>query len=356
MRLNRRKWKVVRGFTIGWIVAFVFMSIIRGSGTIEEGSAQFDLSVAIAISVLLGSIFGSVAGFVQVWMEDRTYKRMSLGRLLVTRLLVSLSSLVGLVLFAYVVVSTFFGVSIGLWEFAFEPGSLAIYFYILCVDLFLVMLRQVNLLLGEGTLWQLLRGRFYTPREEERIFMFLDLVSSTTLAERLGHIKYSMLIQDCFDDLGVVSEYGAQIYQYVGDGVVLTWPMADGLRDASCVRAYFAFRQRLSGRASYYEEQYHAMPRFRAGMNAGSVIVTEVGRHKKEIAYHGDTLNTAARIQGKCKEFEVDFLMAEPLREQLPSSEFIFASLGSAELRGKEASVAIVAVEHNDALRVDARD
>lgn len=53
---------------------------------------------------------------------------------------------------------------------------------------------------------KLVTGRFCTPTAEERNFMFLDLQASTTLAEQLGHIKYSMLIQDCFNDLGVVVE------------------------------------------------------------------------------------------------------------------------------------------------------
>jgi len=39
-------------------------------------------------------------------------------------------------------------------------------------------------------------------------------------------------------------------------------------------------------------------------MNAGVVTVAEVGKYKKEIAYHKDTINTAARIQVKCNELK----------------------------------------------------
>jgi adenylate cyclase len=43
--------------------------------------------------------------------------------------------------------------------------------------------------------------------------MFLDLKGSTTHAERLGHVQFSELIQDCFIDLTVVIDHQALVYQ-----------------------------------------------------------------------------------------------------------------------------------------------
>ena len=118
--------------------------------------------------------------------------------------------------------------------------------------------------------------------------MFLDLRSSTTIAEKLGHEKYSRLMQDCFNDLGVVIENDAEIYQYVGDEAVLTWSMEGGLKDQNCIRAFFTFKERLERKSEYYQSTYGVQPEFKAGVNGGSVIVTEVGKYKKEIAYYGD--------------------------------------------------------------------
>lgn len=62
------------------------------------------------------------------------------------------------------------------------------------------------------------------PREEDRIFLFLDLNSSTVLAEELGHIRYSELSKCCLADLALsVKKYKATVYQYVGDEAVLSW-------------------------------------------------------------------------------------------------------------------------------------
>src|SRR5262249_3276252 len=72
--------------------------------------------------------------------------------------------------------------------------------------------------IGLRVLLNLLRGRYHYPSEEERFFMFLDLRYSTTYAERLGNIRYSSLIQDCFSDLtDVIRQHRVEVYQYVGD-------------------------------------------------------------------------------------------------------------------------------------------
>lgn len=342
--IDRRRVRIVRLFAVGWMAGFVFLSIVRGVGTIEEGAVQMEFGESIAVSLLLGLLFGGLAGMIQIVFEERLYRRLSLWRLLAARVGLTIASLAVLVGVAYVLVTTFFDVSIDPHTFVSEPGSLALYFYIVSVDVLVQVFRQLDLMLGEGNLWMLVRGRFYTPRSEERIFMFLDLRSSTALAEELGHIDYSMLIQDCFDDLAVMSDYGAQVYQYVGDGVVLTWPVEAGLRSENCLRAYFSFARRLESRHAYYATRYGTQPFFTAGLNAGTVTVTEVGRHKREIAYHGDTLNTAARVQAECSTFGADLLIVEPLRDRMGTADFNFTALGHIALRGKEQDVAILAV------------
>jgi len=96
--------------------------------------------------------------------------------------------------------------------------------YFLFSILFINFFLQMNRKIGPGNMFKLLMGRYHQPREEKRIFMFLDLVGSTTIAENLGHNTYSQLLRDCFHDLTeIVLKYKAEIYQYVGDEVVLTW-------------------------------------------------------------------------------------------------------------------------------------
>src|SRR5688500_20154043 len=92
--------------------------------------------------------------------------------------------------------------------------------YTLVIYSFLVFFLQINHLLGEGTLWKFIRGKYHQPREEERIFMFLDMKSSTTIAEQLGHVRFYTLLNALFHEISQpILQTRAEIYQYVGDEI-----------------------------------------------------------------------------------------------------------------------------------------
>ncbi len=344
---NKRRWRILRFYIVGWTLACIFLSIVRGVGTQELGQLQFNFPDNVLISVILGPILGLISGAAQILVEERIYKFMSIQRLLLIRFLYTILFLIIMVIAAYSIYKLLFGTSLSIFDFAFDIGSGAIYFYMLSVDLFLAVLRQVNLMLGEGNLAKLLLGRFYTPREELRIFMFLDLQDSTVLAERLGHITYSKLVQDCFNDLGIAISNDAEIYQYVGDEAVLTWSLEEGIQSQNSLKTFYNFKQRLEEKREYYERRYNCLPFFKAGVHVGIVTVTEVGKYKKEIAYHGDTINTAARIQGQCNVLKSDLLLSERLKEHLNSPDYTFKAMGSVPLKGKKEAVAIFSAAKN---------
>lgn len=344
---SKRRLRILRDYAIGWTVAFIFLSIVRGVGTEETGSLQFGFTQSLIIAFTLGPIMGIISGGSLILMEEKIYKRTSIRRFLVLRLLYTVFFIVLLILAAYGVYQLYFGTDIDIITFAFDDGSGAIYFYVLSVDFFLNIVRQLNLMLGQGNLGKLLMGKFYHPREEQRIFMFLDLQSSTQLAEQLGHLKYSSLIQDCFNDLGVVVEDGAEIYQYVGDEAVLTWKLQEGLTNESFVNAFFRFKEQIKARETYYQDTYGVVPFFKAGIHAGTVTVTEIGKFKKEIAYHGDPINTAARIQGKCNELGAELLISQTLEKHVHNPALSINSVGSLLLRGKQREIGIYSVSND---------
>ncbi|MEM8895099.1 MAG: adenylate/guanylate cyclase domain-containing protein [Bacteroidota bacterium] len=344
---TRRNLKLIRGYCIGWTVGFIFLSIVRGVGTTELGSLQFGFWQSILIAFTLGPIIGAVSGISEIWMEERFYRKIPVTQFLLLRLSYMVVFIVVLIVAAYAVYQFYFGTDLDIISFASDQGSYAIYFYVISVDFMINVVVQVDLMLGQGNLGKLLAGKFYHPREEERIFMFLDLQSSTTLAEKLGHIKYSLLIQDCFNDLGVVEEEGAEIYQYVGDEAVLTWDISKRSSNDRIIEAFYRFRKEIASREAHYQEQYGVLPFFKAGAHVGTVTVTEIGKFKREIAYHGDPINTAARIQGMCNELNAELLISEALVERVHKSRFNTTSTGSIQLKGKEQQVQLFSVIEN---------
>lgn len=208
---------------------------------------------------------------------------------------------------------------------------------------FTQLLLQINDKFGHGVLWNLIRGKYHDAREEERIFMFLDLKSSTATAEKLGNRLYHDFLRDYFADITNAILYNkGQIYQYVGDEVVITWLKDDGVADYHCLKCYFDIKRSIEKQRAKYEEKYGFIPEFKAGLHTGKVIAGEVGIIKRDITYSGDVLNTAARIQSKCNELGVTILASESLLK-LFSADMPFRkrSLGEIELRGKALKVSL---------------
>jgi len=208
----------------------------------------------------------------------------------------------------------------------------------------IIFFRQLDRLLGPGVLVRVLLGRYHRPRREHRVFMFIDLKSSTGIAERLTQEAYYSFVNDFFRDLSLpVLNAGGEIYQYVGDEVVLTWKQKEGTRDANCLRVFFAIDAALASRKQHYLDRYGIVPEYKAGAHLGEVITAEIGDLKKEIVYNGDVLNTAARIQTMCNELGRRFLASKQLMQALVvPTDFTIEQLGAVSLRGKAEPLELV--------------
>ncbi|WEA00642.1 adenylate/guanylate cyclase domain-containing protein [Mucilaginibacter sp. SJ] len=202
---------------------------------------------------------------------------------------------------------------------------------------------EVKSLLDTGFFFKYLTGRYHVQVEEERIFMFLDLQSSTSIAERLGSITYSSMLKELFDDLTVpVLATHAEIYQYVGDEVILTWPGRTGIKNNRCLYCFQYIEASIAKKRDYYQKKFGVTPQFKAGLHIGKAVATIVGKVKKEIVYHGDVLNTTARMQSLCNHYQESMIVSKVLIDQLNIVELNAISLGEIELRGKTNSLELI--------------
>jgi adenylate cyclase len=205
---------------------------------------------------------------------------------------------------------------------------------------------QVNRLLGRRMLVRLILGRYHRPREETRVFLLIDLRGSTQIAQRLGNLRYHAFLRRFISDVtGSVVRYRGEVHRYVGDQVILTWTAEEGLRNARCVTALFAISDTLETARSEYEADFGVVPSFWAGLHLGPVVAGEIGTFKQEIAFLGDTLNAAARIEQATKELQPQFLASADVISALDLPKDIATeSLGPFELRGIEHSVELFAL------------
>jgi adenylate cyclase len=184
------------------------------------------------------------------------------------------------------------------------------------ISSFINFYKAIRQKVGFENFYPIISGYYRTPREEDRIFIFIDLISSTRYAELLGHRKYSAFLQECFKHLGILEiKYRAMQYQIVGDEVVLSWPSDKKRNFRYAVNFYFEFTSILSSHADYFLKEFGVVPNFTASINKGKIMVSEVGTLKSEIAFHGDVLNTAARIQKQCKSYNKPLLVTKAFAE-----------------------------------------
>jgi adenylate cyclase len=213
------------------------------------------------------------------------------------------------------------------------------------------MMLQFNTRFGEGSMWKLISGRYQTPFEEHRIFMFVDLNGSTAIAEKLGDEKYHHLLKDFFADItNPVLDSKGEIYQYAGDEVVVTWKYEEGIFNNRCLACFFNMKKQIAVKTDYYKNNYSLVPGFKAGLHSGKVIAGEIGIIKRDITFSGDVLNTTSRIQGKCKEFDAEIIVSESLLNSMhPVAGYLQNHLGSISLRGKGNDIKLSSVSPVDA-------
>lgn len=196
---------------------------------------------------------------------------------------------------------------------------------------------RIGQVLGRGVFVKFLTGYYYRPREEERIFLFIDLAGSTAIAERIGHVAFHRLLNDFIRDATepILASQG-EIHSYVGDEIIVTWEPERGLRQGNCVRCVTAVRHALKRRGGAYRKAYGMEPEFRAALHMGTVVAGEMGLVKQAIVYLGDTVNTTARIEAACRELGADTLVSAAVADRLAGvAGCDFAELGPVVLRGR---------------------
>jgi adenylate cyclase len=231
----------------------------------------------------------------------------------------------------------------------FRPGIAGDIAFSIAASFVFVSLMSVAQLIGPNILGSLLAGRYYQPREEQRIVLFLDLVGSTSIAERIGNVRFHAMLSETFTRLSrVVTDCGGEVYRYVGDAMIATWPLGAPEENAQAIRCIFDCRDALDGAASQFQDRHGHIPAFRAGLHAGPLVAGEIGGFKREIALLGDSMNTAARIEQECRTTGHDVLVSKPLLERtVKPADIVATSIGGRLLRGKSEYIELFALERS---------
>ena len=228
-----------------------------------------------------------------------------------------------------------------------RTGLIAVFLSLVPVAV-MVMMFQAAGLVGYRTFMALLRGKYRRPYAERRFFLFVDVVGSTAIAERLGALEAHRFLAAVFSAVAEPIELcRGEIYQYVGDEIVITWVEADGVADARALRCFFAMGAALAAEANRFVQRFGVQPKLRAALHLGEVITGEVGQVRRAIVFHGDVMNTTGRLEQATREVGCLFIAsAEALAPLGPPPEIRTHDLGALALRGRVEPIHAFCVEH----------
>ena len=286
-----------------------FIQEIYGNGTGIEIS-KIEL---YKISFLVALPFGLVMGILYTTLYPILYHRCSFKVNVAVRLAIftSMSSLIFFIMSGFSAISPIL-----------SANALGIFIYMLLTEIIVGILILLRRDLGRNYFRNTVINTYHTPKEEQRVFMFLDMENSTPTADKIGHLNYSRYIQDCFYDLSdIVLEHEGDIYQFVGDEAVITWKVAGRFKYEKCIALYFAYMDCLNRKQKYYLDKYGLSPVFKCAIHKGTVSTALVGDYKKEIAYHGDVLNICSRLQSACKKSSAYVLISGDFYSNIVDTE-----------------------------------
>lgn len=217
----------------------------------------------------------------------------------------------------------------------------------LAMTLIVVVTLQAAGLVGGRTFANLVLGRYRQPRAERRFFLFVDVVGSTAIAERLGALQAHRFLAAVFSATAeAVAAARGEVYQYVGDEIVVTWTEVEGLPGARPLQCLAGMRAALAAAAPEFRARFGAVPELRAALHLGEVIAGEVGEQRRAIVYHGDVMNTASRLEQATRQLGCRFIASDAALSALGHpAGFAYRDLGELALRGRRQAIRAWAVE-----------
>lgn len=213
--------------------------------------------------------------------------------------------------------------------------------YTLSFAFVIIFTRMLDKKMGQGTLVNYIKGKYFEPIHEARIVLFLKIANSDQLIVKLGSLRFHKFLNQYFSDLTEPAIYHrGKIHEYVEDLIVISWSMNEGLTNANCINTFFDIQNTLAQKKDYYLREYNFVPRVQAGIHTGSLVTAEIGEIKTQIVFHGNTMNTTSRILDKCKEINLELMVSDQLIRMLGmTNKYKIIPVGNIKLKGKKSGM-----------------
>src|SRR6266436_460349 len=166
-------------------------------------------------------------------------------------------------------------------------------------------------------------------RSERRLVtcVFIDLVGSTDMGQRLGPERMQRVLSDSFREISAIATAaGGTIEKYIGDEVFILFGAPVGHVDD--VRRALRVADACTRLPTAAHEAAIAV---RIGVETGEALVDLAAVEDRQRMAVGTCVNVAARLQGRAEAGQV---LVGPTCHAAAGSFGVFAALGDLDLKG----------------------
>jgi adenylate cyclase len=330
---------------LGLLGRIVLAGVLLGSayGSLLNVVAHGTPGLGIAIGALHGVLLSASIGLLEIFgTRSRPGRVVEQAPFLITLLVKGV--VYGSVI-AFVNVVEPGTLLLGLPRGARSVQLVSVVFSFVTTGAFIFML-QISRIIGQRTMRDWVLGRYHRPRQERRFFLFIDIVGSTTLAERIGPVAVHRFLNGVFlQAADPVDDHRGEIHQYVGDEMVVTWLELEGRAGARPIGCFTAIEAALEAAAADFVRDFGVAPHVRGALHFGPVVVGEVGGRKRDIVFHGDVMNTTSRLEQMARELNRSLVVsADAWRHLLDADQWTVEDLGTHVLRGRASPLQVYGV------------
>jgi adenylate cyclase len=173
---------------------------------------------------------------------------------------------------------------------------------------------------------------------------FSDVQEFTAISEALTPEEVVELLNEFLTEMtDIILGYEGTIDKFEGDAIIAFFGAPNILEDhaARACRACIDMQKRLAELRAKWEVEKRPPLKMRIGLNTGSAVVGNMGsRNKMDYTMMGDTVNTAARLEGVNKVYGTYTMISDAT--YIPAKNGIFVrQLDSVNVVGKEGPVGV---------------
>jgi len=183
------------------------------------------------------------------------------------------------------------------------------------------------------------------PKEVERIIVFGDILSYSSLAEQLNIEDVFLLINSYFEICTrIITKKGGEVNKFIGDGFMAYFngDNADFALEA-CIEILEDLRQlRITVSANSPLSLLYSG----YGIDKGMVIEGNMGSEiKMDYTIIGDAVNTASRLEDHTRVVEKSIVLSELVKTSC-KKKWDFIRLGQFYLKGQQEHTAVYSINH----------